>query len=51
MWKRLKIQFDKKADKMLKSIGILFRALEEMSMIDVCDYSEDPLKYVARKIK
>lgn len=35
--------------KLLKSIGILFKALEEMSMIDVCDYSEDPLKYVAKR--
>ena len=49
MWKRIKAKFDKRVDKMFKNIGSLFKALEEMSMIDVCDYSEDPLKYVAKR--
>lgn len=34
--------------KIKKALKILFLALAEMSMIDICDYSEDPFMYIQR---
>jgi len=42
------IDVKKTLRKIKKAIKILFLALAEMSMIDICDYSEDPFKCIQR---